>query len=200
MEQYRVIKGYENYSVSNFGNVRNDITGKILAASLDRGGYKRLKLNKGKVFKVHRLVATAFIPNPDNKKCVDHIDGDTINNNVNNLRWCSQQENNCNRKVSKNNTSGVKGISWNKDTKKWRATIRYNNKDYHLGLFSNIEDAVTARKLKANELFGEFTNQSERIVNLNIEIPKNTKININIKVKEDEEYEKLEKEFEELIK
>jgi hypothetical protein len=200
MEEYRKIRGYENYSVSNFGNVRNDVKGKILQASLDRdNGYKKVALN-GKTVRVHRLVAQAFIPNPENKKCIDHIDTHKTNNNVNNLRWCSQQENNFNASISKKNTSGTKGVVWHKNRNKWQAHISYNGKQYHLGSFDKLEDAILARQLKANELFGEFIHQSERIVNLNIEIPKNTKLNINIKVKEDEEYEKLEKEFEELIK
>ncbi len=200
MEEYRVIKGYENYSVSNFGNVMNNVSGKILKASLDRYGYKIVGLN-GKKWKVHRLVAETFIPNPDNKKNnVDHKDTDRTNNNVNNLRFVSHQENCFNKSISKRNTSSHKGIGWSKKRNKWRAHIVHNYKYYHLGYFDKLEDAIFARKLKANELYGDFVHSSERIVNLNIEIPKNTKLNINIKVKEDEEYEKLEKEFEELIK
>jgi len=59
-------------------------------------GYYYVCLSKnGKVrkFKVNRLVAQAFIPNPDNKPFVNHIDGDKLNNNVNNLEWCTQSEN-----------------------------------------------------------------------------------------------------------
>jgi hypothetical protein len=198
-EIYKNIKGHENYSVSNFGNVRNNKNGNILKAPLDKYGYQRLRIN-GKMFRVHRLVAETFIPNQDNKKCVDHIDNDRTNNNVNNLRFVTHQENSFNKSISKNNSSGTKGISYYKPTNKWVAHIMYNKKQYNLGYFDKLEDAILARQKKANEIYGEFTHSSERIVNLNIEIPKNTQLNINIKVKEDEEYKKLEQEFEELIK
>jgi hypothetical protein len=198
-EIYKVIKGYENYSVSNYGNVRNNKSGKILKASFDKYGYKKIDLNRKSVT-VHRLVSQAFIPNPNNKKCVDHIDNDRANNNVNNLRWVTNQENNYNRSVTNNNMSGHKGIRWYKTRNKWRAEIMHNYKQYHLGYFDKLEDAVKARQEKANELFGEYTHHSERIVNLNIKIPPNTKLNINVTVEENEEYKQLEKEFEELIK
>ncbi len=199
MEEYRKIEGYENYLVSNFGNVKNGKTGRILNPSLISKGYKGVNLY-GKTYTVHKLVANAFIPNPDNKKCIDHIDNIKTNNNINNLRWVTNQENNFNRSISNRNTSGAKGISYDKKLNKWKAQIMFNRKTYHLGYFDNIEDAIDARKLKANNIFGNYTHQSERIINLNIAIPKNTTLNINVKVEEDEEYKRLEKEFEELIK
>jgi hypothetical protein len=117
------------------------------------------------------------------------------------LRWCSQQENCFNASISKNNTSGHKGISWEKKRNKWVARVSHNGKYHHLGYFDKLEDALKARQEKANKLFGEYVHSSERNVNLNIEIPKNTKLNINIKVKEDdEEYQQLEQEFEKLVK
>jgi hypothetical protein len=202
MEEYRVIKGYENYSVSNYGNVRNDKTGTIFKAGFNTKGYKRVKLG-GKCINIHRLVAQAFIPNQHNKPCIDHINTNKADNNVNNLRWVTNQENNYNKPIQTNNTTGAKGIRFVKKANKYEVYISYNNKRYNIGLFDKIEDAVKARQKKANELFKEFTHSSERVVNLNIEIPKNTKLNINIKVKDEddtEEYRQLEKEFEELLK
>jgi hypothetical protein len=202
MEEYRKIKGFENYSVSNYGNVRNDKTGKLFKAGVNAHGYKRVKLG-GIFINIHRLVAQAFIQNPDNKKCVDHIDCNKTNNNVNNLRFASHQENSFNKCAANKNIIGHKGIIWRKKKNKYEAQITHNKIQYYLGSFDKLEDAILARQEKANELFKEFTHSSEKIVNLNIEIPKNTKLNINIKVKDDddiEEYRKLEKEFEELIK
>ncbi len=70
MEEYKLIKNFESYSVSNLGNVKNNNTNKILKQN-NSNGYKRVSLN-GKYLRVHRLVAEAFIPNPENKPCVDH--------------------------------------------------------------------------------------------------------------------------------
>jgi hypothetical protein len=198
MEEYRKIKGHENYSVSNFGNVRNDKTERILKATPDKDGYKKNTLN-GKTMIVHRLVSQAFISNPENKKCIDHIDCERTNNNVNNLRWVTHQQNNFNRSMANKNIIGHKGIKKKKNANKYEAYIMHNYKYYHLGYFDKIEDAIIARQLKANELFGLFTHSSERIVNLNITVPPNTRLNININV-EEEEYQKLEEEFERLIK
>jgi len=113
MEVWKKIKGFENYEVSNYGNVkRNECTvvysnGQVTKYKLKHlkqeknrpnklGCYKRVTLcvnNNTKRFQVHRLVAEYFIPNTQNKKCVNHIDGNPSNNNVSNLEWCTHQEN-----------------------------------------------------------------------------------------------------------
>ncbi len=160
-ETYKVIEGCDNYLVSNFGNVKNSKTGRVLKSIIQATGYTAVNLN-GKTLLIHRLVCKAFIPNPCNKPNVDHIDNNRTNNNVNNLRYVTQQENTFNATISKTNKSGHKGICWHKETKKWNAIITHNYKKYHLGLFENIDDAISTRQKKANELFGDFTHQSEK--------------------------------------
>jgi hypothetical protein len=157
------IDGWINYEVSNYGNVRNKKTGKNLKPRI-RNGYYAINLYDGRNMKtklVHRLVAEAFLNNYDNKPCIDHIDNNKLNNCDFNLRYATYSENNYNRSVNTNNTSGVKGISWNKHAKKWCVQICIDGKNTHIGYFHNIEDAKLARQTKAKELFGKFMNKCE---------------------------------------
>ncbi len=189
-EEFKIIDGYENYSVSNLGNVRNDKKGKMLKQFNSSNGYKNVALER-KPHTVHVLVAKAFIANPDNKPVVDHIDNNRFNNNIENLRWGTRSENNYNASIPKSNTSGVKGVKWEKLCNKWRVQINHKGIRYYLGLFADKDEAIRVRKLKANELFGEFCHKSEKIVNFNIKIPKNTKLNINVVIEDDLEELKL---------
>ena len=95
VETYKKIEGFENYSVSDHGNVRNDKTGKVIKTCANNQGYGHVNLWKEKRHcrKVHFLVASAFLDNDENKPMVDHIDGDRMNNDVFNLRWATRSEN-----------------------------------------------------------------------------------------------------------
>ena len=96
MEIWRDINGYPNYEVSTFGNVRNKRTLRVLKPFYNNKR-KYLLVDLGKKIQVHRLVALAFIDNPDNLPQIDHIDYDPSNNNINNLRWISPKDN-CDRR------------------------------------------------------------------------------------------------------
>lgn len=102
MEIWKDIKGYEGlYQVSNMGRVKTlnyNHTGmeRVLKESPARGGYKKVILcreNKCKTYQTHRLVAEAFIPNPEGKPCTDHINTIRTDNRVENLRWVTRKEN-----------------------------------------------------------------------------------------------------------
>lgn len=97
-EIWKVVPDYEDYHVSNFGRVKSLKWGKqkILKPTITKQGYLRVILskdNKVKTFKVYRLVAEAFIPNPDKKPEVDHVYGMKFDNSVWNLRWATSAEN-----------------------------------------------------------------------------------------------------------
>ena len=196
MEEYKLIKNFENYSVSNLGNVKNNNTNKIIK-QYNNQGYKLVHLN-GKYLRVHRLVAEAFIPNPENKSCVDHKNNIRDDNRIDNLRWATIKENSQNTSISSRNKSGYKGVNWDKRYKRWRASIFENGLKVHLGYFRSLDDAVKARQKKANEVFGEYVNKCEQ-QNIIIQVPNNKKIKkIEIEFYDDE-YKRLERELEEII-
>ena len=91
------IKKYPNYFVTKKGLVFSSKTNKFLKFSYDQQGYQRVGLQIGnyktKTIKVHRLVAETFIDNIENKKDVNHIDGNKANNDISNLEWCTRSEN-----------------------------------------------------------------------------------------------------------
>ena len=97
MEEWKNVIGYEGlYEVSNIGNVRNVRRNTLLKLSKTNYGYIQVYLYKNGIrtgLKVHRLVAQAFIPNPDNLPQINHLDEDKTNNRVDNLEWCSHKYN-----------------------------------------------------------------------------------------------------------
>lgn len=98
-EIWKPVKGFEDrYKVSNLGHIYSNKNERLLKTPPGKRGYPVVNLmvdnKKARLCTVHRLVAEAFIPNPDNKPEVNHIDGNRCNNNVSNLEWCTLRENN----------------------------------------------------------------------------------------------------------
>ncbi|UYB00765.1 hypothetical protein GMNKNHGO_00138 [Enterococcus phage vB_Efa29212_3e] len=92
----KTIKDFESYTINEDGQVYSKRSNIYLKPDIDKDGYEIFRLsNKGvkKAFKGHRLVALAFIPNPENLPIINHIDGNKRNNTVTNLEWCTNQQN-----------------------------------------------------------------------------------------------------------
>jgi hypothetical protein len=151
------IVGFDRYQISNIGRVFNTQTNKFLEPCVNKGYYV-IKLyddnNIRKNLQFHRLIAIHFIDNPNNYKYVDHIDQDKLNNNINNLRWCSASQNAMNKKKYKNNTSNFKGVL--KRHKKFIAQIKFENITYHIGSFDDLNHAAYSYNIASKLLFKKF--------------------------------------------
>ena len=133
---------------------RGRMTGGQVVGTIDKDGYRCTTLFK-KGYKVHRLIwMYVYGVMPD--LFIDHINMDSGDNRISNLRLATMSQNLCNRGPRKRNKSGYKGVSFNKNLKKWDARISFQNKQYCLGLFKSKEDAYSAYCEKAKSLHGEF--------------------------------------------
>lgn len=96
------------------------------------------------------------------KRVVDHINGNPLDNRKANLRVCTTPQNVRNRGKNSNNTSGYKGVSWDKEKKKWSANIWLNNKSYFIGYYKTAKEASKAYDKKAIKMHGEFAYLNHR--------------------------------------
>lgn len=127
-------------------------------AKLEHGyRYYPVRKYKRQPKKLHRFVAERILGRTlTADDIIDHVDNDPLNNRRSNLRLASVSQNTMNQKRSVRNTSGYKGVTWNKRCGKWQASIKRDGKNYHLGLYSDPKEAHEAYKQKAIELHGEF--------------------------------------------
>ena len=155
--EWHWIQDYENrYRIYKNGQVESCIfkKNKIMKPTKTDNGYLRIGLRKGgekKKFLIHRLIGIHFIPNPENKEQIDHIDGDRTNNSISNLRWVSNKENALN---SKNWGKYKKGVYFNKPANKFLSRISINGKYKHLGYYETEDEAHEVFKQKFLEHHG----------------------------------------------
>jgi hypothetical protein len=105
-----------------------------------------------------RIFMHRFIMKPEKVMVIDHLDGNPLNNQKNNLRICTHAENMRNSKINTNNKSGYKGVSFQENRNNYRASIKFNNKTINIGNFINPIDAARAYNAAALKYHGEFAN------------------------------------------
>ena len=168
VEEFRKIKDYQNYEISNLGRVKSlsrnvwngktyyNIKEKILVNRLDSHNYYIVTLlnkNGKKTFKVHKLVAISFLNHKPNgyESVIDHIDNNRLNNKLDNLQITTQRKNSS--KDKKNKSSKYTGVSLIKSTNKWYSYIRINGIGINLGCFDNEYDAHLAYQEAINKFY-----------------------------------------------
>lgn len=158
-EIWRDIKGFEGlYQVSNLGRVKSverltirngrnyPIKEKLLSLHHDKDGYIVVSLSnlgKSSPYKVHRLVCEAFLPNPENKPCVDHISTIKDDNRVENLRWCTHKEN-CNNPISHQKLLNTIQPRYSKDNPNAKAIIQFTTNGEVIRKWNCMDDAAKA--------------------------------------------------------
>lgn len=164
MEVWKDVVGFEEYfRVSNLGNVFSKRTNKILKPVLSKTGYLTIptkiggRNGKNYCFKVHRLVAEAFIPNPDDKPYVNHLDSDRTNANVENLEWCTHQEN-MNHAVTFGNLNNDYKRGCSKHSDEVLMEIKYNPE--------NLSQRHLAKKFNVSKTFVHMLQHGETLVRI----------------------------------
>ncbi len=164
MENWKDIEGYEGlYQISDLGRVKSlerkvkhsrgglqIVKERILKHVIKISNYRsyyRVVLSKNgnhKTVKIHRLVALAFIDNPENKMQVNHVDNNPLNNCASNLEWMTNRENVTHGYTFKETTSPYPGVSWDSRANKWQAGIGINGKKKRIGSFTCEHEAAQA--------------------------------------------------------
>lgn len=125
-----------------------------IAGTLNAHGYIIIVLD-GEKIGAHRL-AWLHVHGEWPPRQIDHVDTDTANNAIENLRLATTSQNGCNAPKKRNNMSGVKGVHWDASRQKWMASICANGERKNLGRFDDIDDAAAAYAEAAHRLHGEF--------------------------------------------
>ena len=129
--------------------------GKV-AGNFNQRGYRQIRLDN-RLFMAHRL-AWVLMTGENPATEIDHINGVKDDNRWSNLRAATGKENSQNRRVRKDSKSGLKGVSWNKKSRKWLATISVEGQTKYLGFHNTPEDAHQAYVAGAIKYFGEYSN------------------------------------------
>ena len=164
------VRTYENYAEIDTYDSHGNVVSTFLLdlEDVEKLGTKKwrtiFKLDKPYLFtgnqKSERIYFHRLIMNPSETQQVDHISGNTLDNRKSNLRLASIQENMCNLKKRKNNTSGVRGVSFNKRRNKWIVDFTYKKERFYVKPFDSLEEAVYLRYLLEKHFNSELRNTS----------------------------------------
>lgn len=141
------------YSTTGNGNFAGAVVGYRPKEKSRNNRYVTTKID-GQHYTVHRLIYLyhhGVMPDQ-----LDHINGDSLDNRIENLRPCGASENTCNRALFKSNTSGHKGVSWSARNKKWFAYANVNKVRTNIGYFDTLEEAAQAVAQVRGTLHGDF--------------------------------------------
>lgn len=158
-EIWKDVLGFEDrYRISNLGNLFSKFKDKILSPAKDKDGYRCITLYSGKgfhkFFRMNRLTAINFIPNPKNLPQVNHKDHIKDNDEVSNLEWCEDYENQKKRSEYKGGkTSKLVGVRFHSKPNNWQARISIKRKTYSLGLFKTEIEASDAYQKAYNNYY-----------------------------------------------
>lgn len=161
-EVFLSVPGYEGlYEVSNLGNIKSLRSGKLLKQACDKVGYKLVCLTKdgkSKSYSVHRLVALAFLPNPENLPEVNHKDETHDNNGVENLEWCSKKYNRNYGTYKERMSKSLKAVG----TKNNKSISAYDKKTLKfVKSYDSIQDAEKELKLSKGTISKSLTGKSK---------------------------------------
>lgn len=146
--EYRIIKEFPNYEINENCEIRSIKSGRFIKPYLQKGYYRVtliIEKCKRKSAAIHRLLASEFIPNIDNKPIIDHINQDKTDNRIENLRWSTYKENANNvDPIKRKHKTRIKfkiGLVFCENTNKW--VVRNKNEKF---FYNNIEDAFNKLK------------------------------------------------------
>lgn len=149
LAHFRSLQSYERFLVSFVGKVAGTVDNRYVKINLTYFG-KKIRMY------AHRVVWVMHNGEIPQGFEIDHEDTDKLNNCISNLRLATSTNNNMNRSIASNNTSGVKGVSLDKD--KWLAKITVCRKHTKVGHFSNLKDAADAIQIARIKLHEQFAN------------------------------------------
>jgi hypothetical protein len=144
------------WAARGYGRFDKQFAGRV-AGNITKNGYKNIRLSEYGLIMCHMIVWIYHNGEIPGGFDIDHIDGDRLNNRLENLRLCTRSQNLFNMKIRKDNASGVKGLSWNEKSKSWRARISVNKIKIEVGSFPKKESAIIAIKEARAKHHGDFS-------------------------------------------